>query len=280
MISLPGQKGIVLISVLWIMAGLTLMVASSLVGVRTDIQLTSNHVRLAQARSLAEAGVYWAIHALLTPRHSVQPGLPAGAVNMVWGDARVTIKIENEAGKIDVNTADVRLVERALVRAGVDEKSARFLAALRPARPAADAANEVEGQPRSAFKSVEEFTSQPGIPRASVQRMLPWFTVYGGHSGINPWAASKDTLLAIPGTDEKQVDDYLEQRARSPLQAPGPDFNKRYISDRLSSVYTIIARTSMGGISSTVGTIVKLSAVPSQAYEILQWRSSPVFEAG
>ena len=64
------QNGVVLISVLWVITGLSIIVASSQTAVRTEIQLTRTHLRLAQARASSEAGIYWAIlHTAGTARH-------------------------------------------------------------------------------------------------------------------------------------------------------------------------------------------------------------------
>ena len=84
------QNGVVLISVLWVIAGLSVIVASNLTAVRTDIQLTQTHLRLAQARAMSEAGIYWAIYSLLAPRDTARPGVPENPVELDWGDASVS----------------------------------------------------------------------------------------------------------------------------------------------------------------------------------------------
>lgn len=277
----PRQNGVVLVSVLWVVAALSMLVATSLVEVRTDTQLTHAHVRMVQARAMAEAGIYWAIHALLKPRRSVQAGLPEEPVSLVWGNSRVVIGIENEAGKIDVNTAATPLIESALAHAGIDPARAKSMSRqLAPDNRSTRAAVQTAQSFKNEFQSVEEFTDLLDAAPEIINRIIPWLTVYNGREGINPLAASREILSIVPGMSEQQVEAYLRQRDSRQARIPARNLNSRYINDRLSSVYTIKAHSSMDGVTTTVGSKVRLSALRDRPYEILQWRTSLRFEDG
>jgi len=276
-----NQNGVVLISVLWVIAGLSIIVASNLTAVRTDIQLTQTHLRLAQARAISEAGIYWAIHSLLRPRETARPGLPEDRVTLDWGNALVSLSIENDAGRIDINTADPRLIESALVHAGVDASTARNIVAglerLRAALEASEVADETETR---IFQSVEDFAAGLDVPLHIKQRLVSWFTVYNGREGINPLAAGRAVLLAVPGMSEGRVESYLTQRENHPFRTPDPGFDQAYFTDRLSAVYTITASTRIDGATATVGTRVRLSSLRDTPFDILAWRSSVDFNQG
>lgn len=270
-----------MLSVLWVVTGLSVIVASSLSAVRTDIQLTRTHLRLAQARAFAEAGVYWAIYSLLEPRSTSQPGIPEEPVELAWAGARVTLRIENESGKIDINTASSRLIENALLRAGLDGTRARLLTDElerdRQQAAAQDSGNE-DRDPR--FHSVEDFVAGLDVPVEIKKRLVSRLTVYNGREGINPLAAGREALLTVPGMSEGRADSYLEQRQRRPFSTPDPGLYHRFFTDRLSPVYTIIARASMDGMVSSIGSTVRLSSLAGTPFEILDWRSTVDFDQG
>ncbi len=56
-----------LVTVLWVLALLSLIAASFNRTTRTEINLTRNLIEAAEAEALADAGVYQAIYALLHP---------------------------------------------------------------------------------------------------------------------------------------------------------------------------------------------------------------------
>lgn len=275
------QDGVVLISVLWVIAGLSIIVASNLTAVRTDIQLTLTHLRLAQARAISEAGIYWAINALLRPRDNARPGMPEDTVALDWGDARVSLSIENDAGRIDINTADARLIESALTHAGVDTiTTSKIVAGLERSRTPLEASEPVDETGNRTFQTVEDFAAGLDVPVDVKQRLISRFTVYNGREGVNPLAAGREVLLAVPGMSEGRVESYLEERENHPFSTPGPGFDQAYFTDRLSAVYTITARTRIDGATATVGTKVRLSSLRDTPFDILAWRSSVDFDQG
>ncbi len=62
-----GQRGLALVTVLWVLVLLSLIAASSTKTTRTEINVTRNIIDNAKAEALADAGVYQAIYALLYP---------------------------------------------------------------------------------------------------------------------------------------------------------------------------------------------------------------------
>ena len=61
------QRGLALVTVLWVLMLLTLIAASFMATTRLEINLTRNLIENAEAEALADAGVYRAIWDLLTP---------------------------------------------------------------------------------------------------------------------------------------------------------------------------------------------------------------------
>ena len=146
----PNQSGIALVIVLWVIALLAVIAVSFTTATRGQANLVRNLVENAKAEALADAGLYRAIHGLLSPKSGglfgpqienlltlssepaavrrrierdlrsklgqmFQPeteelfvdGWRTDGTVYVWpfGGGRVWVSIQDEDGKIDLNTA-------------------------------------------------------------------------------------------------------------------------------------------------------------------------------
>lgn len=272
-----GQGGIALVAVLWVLSGLSLIVAAAFVETRTDLQLTRTHVDLAKARGMAEAGIYRGVHALLQPRETVQFGLPEAPPQLVWNDVRVAIRIHNEAGKIDVNESPQELLENMLLAAGADQRTVRrMLDRYRRFRGPGD--DEPEGAPAAGrYSSIQDFARRLQVPERVWRRMRSWITVHNGRAGVNPRVADPAVLSVVPGFDETDLQAFSLQDPPDWLQSFAMDADRGYFTDRLSPVYTITARAAIGRVSTTVHATIRMSAHRDRPYTILAWDETPAF---
>lgn len=270
-----AQRGIALVAVLWVLSGLSMIVAAAFVESRTDLQLTRTHLDLARARGMAEAGIYRGVHALLRPRDSVQHGRPEHPPRLVWDDVRVEIRIQNEAGKIDVNASPEALVESALREAGADERAVQRMVSRY--RQALDTGLGDDGAGRR-YSSVEDFARELNVPETVWRRMRTWITVHNGQPGVNPRVAEPTVLSLIPGLGEGGSRRFEQQDPPDWLQSFAMGTGPEYLTDRLSSVYTITAHAEVGRVSSTVHATVRMSAHRDRPYTILAWDESPAFD--
>ena len=135
---LRSQRGLALVTVLWVLVLLSLMAASFTRTTRTEINVTRNLIDNARAEALADAGVYRAVLGLLAAERNVEfggdlervlgrplaPGEseaqatpPDGLMGetawrrdgtvyaWTFGGGEVRFSIQDEAGKIDLNAA-------------------------------------------------------------------------------------------------------------------------------------------------------------------------------
>ncbi len=65
-----GQRGLALVTVLWVLMLLSLVAASFTLTTRTEINVTRNLIENAKAKALADAGVYRAILGSLHPKET------------------------------------------------------------------------------------------------------------------------------------------------------------------------------------------------------------------
>ena len=205
-------RGFILIVVISALGILALVAASF-------AQITSSHVRTAAsavqsagAEALADAGVQLAILDLVAgqpadapPRRFARDGT-AQACEASDGNVLV-ISVQDEAGKVDVNAADERLI-RALFSALVIPASAAAADALLDFRDADDN-RRPQGAERADYLAagrqapknapltvVDELEQVLGLTAVDVARLRPHVTVYSGQSGIAPSLASA-TLISL-----------------------------------------------------------------------------------
>lgn len=274
------QTGIALIAVLWVVSGLSIIVAAVLAQTRTEVRLTRTHVDLARARAMSEAGVYRGLYELLRARESVRFGLPENVPRLEWGAATVAIRIDNEAGKIDVNHAPEALLQNLFVQAGAGEGQARQLASRtetlrRYSSITADGRDEGD-----TFASIEDFAAQLGLSARLWRRMSSWITVHNGRAGVNPYVARKDVLSIVPGFDSTVLENLLQEGSPHRLQSRLERIEQVYLTDRLSPVYTVSASATVDGVSTTAEATIKMSAHRSHPYTILTWSEEPRFQGG
>jgi general secretion pathway protein K len=221
------QNGLALVSLLWVIALLSIMAAAFSISMRRDGALVHNAIDSARARYLAEAGVYYAAAALWLPNEA-GPWSADGAIHpFQLDDGQVRVAVWDEAGRIDLNNAPDSLLDGALRVAGLDDPDERAtlldrirdwtdpddLRRLRGAEAADYQAAGLSYKPRNgAFQSVQELSLVLGMTNALFRRLQPLLTVYSGLPGIDPTAAPRPVLLALPGVDSTQVDRYMATR--------------------------------------------------------------------
>src|SRR5215472_12842210 len=104
------QRGFALIAVLWAAMILALIVQSVLVTGRTEARLANNREALAQLGAITDAGLNIAILRLLDPRLNGQPPLDGSPFAVAFAGHQLRLAIQDEAGKIDLNTAPDELL--------------------------------------------------------------------------------------------------------------------------------------------------------------------------
>ena len=118
-----SRRGIALILVLWILAALIVLALGLGVTVRSEVQIARNYADLVRCRWAARAGVNSAISKIerlaeqpggyltsASPPRRIEPGefgstLSSEEQQINLGDASFEVKIEDEAGKVNINAA-------------------------------------------------------------------------------------------------------------------------------------------------------------------------------
>lgn len=122
-----ADRGFALLIVLWAVVLLALLATQLMAAGRTELQLAANLRGAAAAEAAADGAVQEAVFHLLDPS---DPWLADGAPRVLRvPGGRAVLRIEDEAGKINPNTASPELLRALLRRAGADGRTADGIAA-------------------------------------------------------------------------------------------------------------------------------------------------------
>lgn len=103
------QGGFVLIVVLWIVMLMSMIALSVIGSSRSDAHWAYNLAEQATAEALADGGIYQGVTALLDTRASRKWRGDATPYQFSLADHVITVSIQDERGKIDLNTASDQL---------------------------------------------------------------------------------------------------------------------------------------------------------------------------
>ena len=222
-----AQYGIALVLVLWILALLSVIAGSLVFSTRTEVMMAGNLASLAQAETLADAGVYKAVYELTRPQTDQQRwqgnGLPH-YWNFQGAGLRVTIL--DESAKVNINEAPTVLLMGLFRAVGVAESNADALAdAVADWRDADDlrglhgaekadyaAAGRDYGPSNAAFETIDELRQVLGMSDDLFRKLELLVTVHSRQPGVNTALARREVLLALPGATPEQVDRFVDQR--------------------------------------------------------------------
>ncbi|MCZ6526457.1 MAG: type II secretion system protein GspK [Gammaproteobacteria bacterium] len=283
------QSGIALIVVLWMLALLTVMAGGYSATMRTETILTAHQIHSAQSRALAEAGIWLAVNELMKPRLDRNWKSDGTAYDVELHGDKMQVSIQDESGKIDLNTARVELLHGLLKSAGVnDAQSIELLHAILDWRDrdnlerkagAEDNRYQLAGLTYGAkdgpFNSIDELRLVMGMTEQIFQQIKSALTIHSHQPGINPTLAPRVSLMALPGAQTDIIDEYLSTRGDSDSASiPGsiPGIDNRFLTrsqDKTLSI-TSIGRSANSHIRLTAVILFKRNAKPP--FSVLSWQ--------
>lgn len=123
------SRGFALLIVLWTLVLIAFIVIHVSASGRTEIRIANNLVANAVVEAAADGAIAAAIFNLSDPRPEQRWPLDAAPRELVIGDCRVSVRLQNEASWVNPSLAPPAIVEALLRATGSDPESARRLAA-------------------------------------------------------------------------------------------------------------------------------------------------------
>lgn len=264
--------GFALIIVLWTLVLIAFIVARITASGRTEIRIADNLVADAVAESADDGGIFAAVFNLEDPNPVQRWPLDGSVHELALGNSRVLVQVEDEAGRINPNSASPVLLEALLRVAGDDPESARRLAASigewvgsapaarKPEAALADyrAAGLDYGPPGGPLETLDELGRVLGMTPTVLSAIRPHLTLYGPPE---PNPASADPLVAAalaqispisqaPAPANQPLADLVTARIKASAFGPG---NARVtktaivrVGPALPGGYTVLAWSRAG----------------------------------
>jgi general secretion pathway protein K len=291
--SAARSRGIALIAVLWTVMLLALMAQSFTSNVRSETQLTRNLIANGQARALADAAIYSVIDRLLHDSPEEDRLYNGQPERLISNDGEVTISIQDESGKIDINTAHASLLEKLFAWAGLEPDDAKSLADQvadwrdrddRPRREGAekdayDQANRGYEPKNQPLDSIEELRLVLGVSPTLFDKIRPGITVYSKQRGIDPSVAAPVVLAALSDSDGQAPELSDSRRSDRPQDLRGDvaarlqNVQRTNITRSPRTTYTIRATVkTTSGAAFTREAVIRIIKRPGRTLTTLVWR--------
>jgi general secretion pathway protein K len=261
------DSGFALIIVLWTLVLVAFIVAHLTASGRTEIRIAANLVANAGAQAAANGAIFEAIFNLSDPDLKRRWAVDGNPRDLVIGETRVTLRLEDEAWWINPNTASPAIIEALLRITGGDPESARHLAiaisewvgSVPVARPQNAVVEEYRaagldyGPPGAALETIDELGRVLGMTPAILTAIRPHLTLFGPPQ---PSAATPDPLVAAALAEASQVESIPS------AGQPPPDV-----------MTTRITTTAFGSSNARVtrSAVARFGAALPGGYQVLAW---------
>jgi general secretion pathway protein K len=264
------QRGFALLIVLWMLVLITFIVGYVISTGRREIQISMNIAANAAASAAADGAVFQTIFALSNPRADQRPAADGSIRKVEVGRSVVTLRLEDENGRINPNLASAKLLEGLLRAVGTGANAAADLAdaitqwvgsasKLRDADQLAAeyrAAGLNYAPPETPVESIDELLRVRGMTAQEFAAIRSHLTLFGGRE---PNAASADPIVAAA------------QRFANQSGSSGPIFSGVGVDAQI--VRISVSADGPGNTQVAFTVIVRINSSDG-GYSILEWRSA------
>ncbi|HEY4293829.1 type II secretion system protein GspK [Luteibacter sp.] len=274
------DRGVALLIVLWGCTLLAIMLGAFAALARTEGLQARYQFAQTRAHYAAEAGVMRAIEGLQNRNIGSRWVADGRPYQFDFDDAKVTITIVDEDGKVDLNAASGDVLTGLFKAAGAADDKARDLSAAiqdwrRPGdaaspngakKPQYDAAGLGYGPRNGPFASVEEARMVLGMDAATWTAVAPALTIWSGRERPNSEHAQPLALAAIPGLGQAGAAAILAKRGQADAAT---------MVGGNGVTHTIRAQAILDdGTRSSLTSTIRLRGIRSgnQPYAVLRWR--------
>jgi len=282
------NRGIALLVVLWACTLLAILLGGFATLARTESIQTRYLSNRVQLRYLAEAGAMRALAECVSRSGGRWVG-DGRRYRLRLQDHDIDIRIQDELGKVDINAADPRVLQRLFVAAGADDATATQLAAnIQETRDTNAKLFREEGARRYAeaglaggpryreFDMPEQLQTVLGMTPALYRKLAPAITVWSRRPEPTLALAPPLVLASQPDMDMPKAERYAALRAMTSTSTPPPPLPNGQSAGawRGGLVRTIVASATDGqGTAASVMVTFRLTALKGGlGYSVLRWQ--------
>lgn len=290
------QQGVAFLIVLWVVTLVAILMGGFAVIARTENLQARHLLDSTRARYAAEAGINLAAYALRRSDQTKQWVPDGRPYNFQFDGIDLAVTVNAESGKIDINVADEKQLQRVFqTLGGLEQDQAQTLAArVKDWRDpdnlvSVNGAEEEDyeqaglayGPANGPFVTVGALQQVLGMTYPLFKKLQPALTVHSGQANVNAMYAPKSVLMTMPGVSEEVAQNLIDMRHQIP---PGtnPGISGLTLPDGTPLIarghgvtYSVrsVARLP-NGASTTLQATIRLGGnnTGARPYVILRWR--------
>lgn len=269
------QRGLALITTLWLVALLLLMTMIFSKTMHTEAKLIKHSLANTQSEQLAESGVWMALQLLLDSYDGQNTNLLGISQTLTQRESNLTVAIQDLNGLIDLNYAPEELIQAVLSGLGWNTLKAQTLSHRiidwrdkdhdKHSSGAEDMdyhANGIAGGAKDGpFNSVEELRMLLGMSEPDYQEVAGFFTVYSQQRSVN---------ISLAPERLKQVLILLHQQSSSSNDIAAT--SSSWFNQRAGRLFSIRSHSALDGYMSQLEAVIILNPDQHRQYAILAWR--------
>ncbi len=250
------QRGMALLTVLWMVAALSIMVMGMVRTIRTEIQLAGHARQISVVGALGDAAIHLVLQNLLS-----QNTLPNSLVmvDVPYRGQNIAVEVLPLNGLIDLNKAPVELLAALMTSAASVPPAQALLVAqsVDEWRAARDARGRAQ-----MFEALEDLLQVPGIGYDLYANIAPLLTVDQAGSGrVNPMAAPAPVLKVLANGNAAETDRIATQRMAGVVGIDTTSLNGAWLETTTTRRFRLRARVPLAdGGAVLVVRCVNLSA--------------------
>lgn len=274
--------GFALMVVLWFLVLLAAIGSYLLANSRSEIALARNVLAAAKAEALADAGVAQAVFNLSQPDDDSRWRLDGTAYTLTLADGTVTIRLYDEAKKINPNLASDRLIAALFMAVGADDgRAARLGAAIadwvspgdtpRPLgakRQSYSDAGLSYGPPDAPVSSLDELRLVLGMTPDLFSAARPYLTTYSRTKRPDGKGAAETVRRALAIAPDPTAATAQNAATTTALALPAP---ANLFGTPTVAEIQVTARTRDGGLYLR-DCVVQIDPANAKGYVVLDWR--------
>jgi general secretion pathway protein K len=222
-----SSRGWALISVLWVVAILSMLAAASQQLTVTSVRTEHKAQDAARAASDLDAGVARAVAGIGDPELGKRWRIDGVAQDFAFDGLTLHVAVQDQLGCIDLNDADVSMLRQLLQAAGglAPDQAASFADKIVDWRSPADrhslhgatdadyaAAGYAWRERHGAFQTVDELKLVMGMTPELFARLAPALTVYSHRPGFDAGTAPREALMALYFSNPQQATAIMAAR--------------------------------------------------------------------
>lgn len=274
----PRRHGFALVVVIWGLGVIALLVTPFMSTARLRLQAAFNIAAATKADLIAQSAIDLAALSLLAEQNgallSTHGGSGGGRANFaalqgagvaqrsqnlhdgrprscVFEGAAVTIAIEDEAGKVDLNAAPAKLLKAMLTGLGAAPSQADYVANaivafrsnatgdIAQTKPEYADSGRPYGPKRASFQTIFELDQVVGVDAALFRQLQPFVTVHSRHPGVDSQSAPPALFAALTGASNDVVGTLMAAPFPNNLDRSDPRFPAPFKQDGEGAVFLV-----------------------------------------